>query len=278
MLGGRASDTLNKTSHMFSSRKGKGACRMKKIILFVLIISCWSALFADDNCPDVNSFYDLINFYNMKMQKLDTEADKAKAEADKKRAEAKRLKAETAKKRTEAERLKAETAKKRTEAAKEQAEIMKKRAEMAKKRAETAKKCEDLKLNVLSEEVINILIKNYEELSSELKKTNIEWEGLSVQTNIKDVVSFIKTEKPPEAIENIITKFELSRDKGAAQIISMQFCFLALKWERLLKEKGYIGSKEFMQVEITTIKNLISRHDFDIVEKHYAELDSILGK
>lgn len=263
---------------MFSSRKGKGACRMKKIILFVLIISCWSALFADDNCPDVNSFYDLINFYNMKMQKLDTEADKAKAEssklkaeADKKRAEAKRLKAETAKKRTEAERLKVEIAK-------EQAEIMKKRAEMAKKRAETAKKGEDLKLNVLSEEVINILIKNYEELSSELKKTNIEWEGLSVQTNIKDVVSFIKTEKPPEAIENIITKFELSRDKGAAQIISMQFCFLALKWERLLKEKDYIGSKEFMQVEITTIKNLISRHDFDIVEKHYAELDSILGK
>ena len=258
---------------------------MKKIILFVLIISCWSALFADDNCPDVNSFYDLINFYNMKMQKLDTEADKAKAEssklkaeADKKRAEAKRLKAETAKKRTEAERLKVEIAKKRAKAAKEQAEIMKKRAEMAKKRAETAKKGEDLKLNVLSEEVINILIKNYEELSSELKKTNIEWEGLSVQTNIKDVVSFIKTEKPPEAIENIITKFELSRDKGAAQIISMQFCFLALKWERLLKEKDYIGSKEFMQVEITTIKNLISRHDFDIVEKHYAELDSILGK
>ena len=267
MLGGRASDTLNKTSHMFSSRKGKGACRMKKIILFVLIISCWSALFADDNCPDVNSFYDLINFYNMKMQKLDTEADKAKAEssklkaeADKKRAEAERIKAETAKKQAEAERIKAETAKKRAEAAKEQA------------------KKERLKLNVLSEEVINILIKNYEELSSELKKTNIEWEGLSVQTNIKDVVSFIKTEKPPEAIENIITKFELSRDKGAAQIISMQFCFLALKWERLLKEKDYIGSKEFMQVEITTIKNLISRHDFDIVEKHYAELDSILGK
>ena len=252
---------------MFSSRKGKGACRMKKIILFVLIISCWSALFADDNCPDVNSFYDLINFYNMKMQKLDTEADKAKAEssklkaeADKKRAEAERIKAETAKKQAEAERIKAETAKKRAEAAKEQA------------------KKERLKLNVLSEEVINILIKNYEELSSELKKTNIEWEGLSVQTNIKDVVSFIKTEKPPEAIENIITKFELSRDKGAAQIISMQFCFLALKWERLLKEKDYIGSKEFMQVEITTIKNLISRHDFDIVEKHYAELDSILGK
>ena len=271
MLGGRASDTLNKTSHMFSSRKGKGACRMKKIILFVLIISCWSALFADDNCPDVNSFYDLINFYNMKMQKLDTEADKAKAESSK-------LKAEADKKRAEAKRLKAETAKKRTEAERLKVEIAKKRAEMAKKRAETAKKGEDLKLNVLSEEVINILIKNYEELSSELKKTNIEWEGLSVQTNIKDVVSFIKTEKPPEAIENIITKFELSRDKGAAQIISMQFCFLALKWERLLKEKDYIGSKEFMQVEITTIKNLISRHDFDIVEKHYAELDSILGK
>ena len=226
---------------------------MKKIILFVLIISCWSALFADDNCPDVNSFYDLINFYNMKMQKLDTEADKAKAETSK---------------------LKAEAGKMRTETTKKQAETTKMRAEAAKKQAEK----EILKLNVLSEEVINILIKNYEELSSELKKTNIEWEGLSVQTNIKDVVSFIKTEKPPEAIENIITKFELSRDKGAAQIISMQFCFLALKWERLLKEKDYIGSKEFMQVEITTIKNLISRHDFDIVEKHYAELDSILGK
>ena len=253
MLDGRASDTLNKTSHMFSSRKGKGACRMKKIILFVLIISCWSALFADDNCPDVNSFYDLINFYNMKMQKLDTEADKAKAESSK---------------------LKAEADKKRAEAAKKQAETTKMRAEAAKKQAEK----EILKLNVLSEEVINILIKNYGELLSELEKANIKWIDCSAQTDIKDVVSFIKTEKPPEAIENIITKFELSRDKGAAQIISMQFCFLALKWERLLKEKDYIGSKEFMQVEITTIKNLISRHDFDIVEKHYAELDSILGK
>jgi len=238
---------------MFSSRKGKGACRMKKIILFVLIISCWSALFADDNCPDVNSFYDLINFYNMKMQKLDTEADKAKAESSK---------------------LKAEADKKRAEAAKKQAETTKMRAEAAKKQAEK----EILKLNVLSEEVINILIKNYGELLSELEKANIKWIDCSAQTDIKDVVSFIKTEKPPEAIENIITKFELSRDKGAAQIISMQFCFLALKWERLLKEKDYIGSKEFMQVEITTIKNLISRHDFDIVEKHYAELDSILGK
>ena len=226
---------------------------MKKIILFVLIISCWSALFADDNCPDVNSFYDLINFYNMKMQKLDTEADKAKAESSK---------------------LKAEADKKRAEAAKKQAETTKMRAEAAKKQAEK----EILKLNVLSEEVINILIKNYGELLSELEKANIKWIDCSAQTDIKDVVSFIKTEKPPEAIENIITKFELSRDKGAAQIISMQFCFLALKWERLLKEKDYIGSKEFMQVEITTIKNLISRHDFDIVEKHYAELDSILGK
>ena len=253
MLDGRASDTLNKTSHMFSSRKGKGACRMKKIILFVLIISCWSALFADDNCPDVNSFYDLINFYNMKMQKLDTEADKAKAESSK---------------------LKAEAGKMRTETTKKQAETTKMRAEAAKKQAEK----EILKLNVLSEEVINILIKNYGELLSELEKANIKWIDCSAQTDIKDVVSFIKTEKPPEAIENIITKFGLSWDKGVAQIISMQFCFLALKWERLLKEKDYIGSKEFMQVEITTIKNLISRHDFDIVEKHYAELDSILGK
>ena len=238
---------------MFSSRKGKGACRMKKIILFVLIISCWSALFADDNCPDVNSFYDLINFYNMKMQKLDTEADKAKAESSK---------------------LKAEAGKMRTETTKKQAETTKMRAEAAKKQAEK----EILKLNVLSEEVINILIKNYGELLSELEKANIKWIDCSAQTDIKDVVSFIKTEKPPEAIENIITKFGLSWDKGVAQIISMQFCFLALKWERLLKEKDYIGSKEFMQVEITTIKNLISRHDFDIVEKHYAELDSILGK
>ena len=252
---------------MFSSRKGKGACRMKKIILFVLIISCWSALFADDNCPDVNSFYDLINFYNMKMQKLDTEADKAKAESSK-------LKAEADKKRAEAAKKQAETTKMRAEAAKKQAETTKMRAEAAKKQAEK----EILKLNVLSEEVINILIKNYGELLSELEKANIKWIDCSAQTDIKDVVSFIKTEKPPEAIENIITKFELSRDKGAAQIISMQFCFLALKWERLLKEKDYIGSKEFMQVEITTIKNLISRHDFDIVEKHYAELDSILGK
>ena len=253
MLGGRASDTLNKTSHMFSSRKGKGACRMKKIILFVLIISCWSALFADDNCPDVNSFYDLINFYNMKMQKLDTEADKAKAETSK---------------------LKAEAGKMRTETTKKQAETTKMRAEAAKKQAEK----EILKLNVLSEEVINILIKNYGELLSELEKANIKWIDCSAQTDIKDVVSFIKTEKPPKAIEEIITKFGLSWDKGVAQIVSMQFCFLALKWERLLKEKDYIGSKEFMQVEITTIKNLISRHDFDIVEKHYAELDSILGK
>ena len=187
------------------------------------------------------------------MQKLDTEADKAKAESSK---------------------LKAEADKKRAEAAKKQAETTKMRAEAAKKQAEK----EILKLNVLSEEVINILIKNYGELLSELEKANIKWIDCSAQTDIKDVVSFIKTEKPPEAIENIITKFELSRDKGAAQIISMQFCFLALKWERLLKEKDYIGSKEFMQVEITTIKNLISRHDFDIVEKHYAELDSILGK
>ena len=238
---------------MFSSRKGKGACRMKKIILFVLIISCWSALFADDNCPDVNSFYDLINFYNMKMQKLDTEADKAKAESSK---------------------LKAEAGKMRTETTKKQAETTKMRAEAAKKQAEK----EILKLNVLSEEVINILIKNYGELLSELEKANIKWIDCSAQTDIKDVVSFIKTEKPPKAIEEIITKFGLSWDKGVAQIVSMQFCFLALKWERLLKEKDYIGSKEFMQVEITTIKNLISRHDFDIVEKHYAELDSILGK
>ena len=260
MLGGRASDTLNKTSHMFSSRKGKGACRMKKIILFVLIISCWSALFADDNCPDVNSFYDLINFYNMKMQKLDTEADKAKAETSKLKAEAGKMRTETTKKQAETTKMRTETTKMRAEAAKKQAEK------------------EILKLNVLSEEVINILIKNYGELLSELEKANIKWIDCSAQTDIKDVVSFIKTEKPPKAIEEIITKFGLSWDKGVAQIVSMQFCFLALKWERLLKEKDYIGSKEFMQVEITTIKNLISRHDFDIVEKHYAELDSILGK
>ena len=274
MLGGRASDTLNKTSHMFSSRKGKGACRMKKIILFVLIISCWSALFADDNCPDVNSFYDLINFYNMKMQKLDTEADKAKAETSKLKAEAGKMRTETTKKQAETTKMRTETTKMRAEAAKKQAETTKMRAEAAKKQAEK----EILKLNVLSEEVINILIKNYGELLSELEKANIKWIDCSAQTDIKDVVSFIKTEKPPKAIEEIITKFGLSWDKGAAQIISMQFCFLALKWERLLKEKDYIGSKEFMQVEITTIKNLISRHDFDIVEKHYAELDSILGK
>ena len=273
---------------MFSSRKGKGACRMKKIILFVLIISCWSALFADDNCPDVNSFYDLINFYNMKMQKLDTEADKAKAETSKLKAEAGKMRTETTKKQAETTKMRTETTKMRAEAAKKQAETTKMRAEAAKKQAETTKmraeaakkqaEKEILKLNVLSEEVINILIKNYGELLSELEKANIKWIDCSAQTDIKDVVSFIKTEKPPKAIEEIITKFGLSWDKGVAQIVSMQFCFLALKWERLLKEKDYIGSKEFMQVEITTIKNLISRHDFDIVEKHYAELDSILGK
>jgi len=267
MLGGRASDTLNKTSHMFSSRKGKGACRMKKIILFVLIISCWSALFADDNCPDVNSFYDLINFYNMKMQKLDTEADKAKAETSK-------LKAEAGKMRTETTKKQAETTKMRAEAAKKQAETTKMRAEAAKKQAEK----EILKLNVLSEEVINILIKNYGELLSELEKANIKWIDCSAQTDIKDVVSFIKTEKPPKAIEEIITKFGLSWDKGVAQIVSMQFCFLALKWERLLYEKNNITAKEFMQHKIDTIRNLISKHDFNIVEKYYAELDTILGK
>ena len=226
---------------------------MKKIIGLILIIACCGYLFADDSDSDIWSFYELIDFYNVKIQKLDDEANKIKAETSK---------------------LKAEAGKMRTETTKKQAETTKMRAEAAKKQAEK----EILKLNVLSEEVINILIKNYGELLSELEKANIKWIDCSAQTDIKDVVSFIKTEKPPKAIEEIITKFGLSWDKGVAQIVSMQFCFLALKWERLLYEKNNITAKEFMQHKIDTIRNLISKHDFNIVEKYYAELDTILGK